>query len=358
MRKEVEALEAVQVEVRRLQETVQKLGDPHGRQQNLLAAAVRGPEIRRQIEAEQQRLKEVADRLRAMVALKLRYESLDCDLATQQAIERDNSGDHERYLKYREEAATLEARTLLAARTRTLHHQALETSQDCRHRLEATERRYDATKHATLNARCDELGKAIASESTNRDHLERDLDINREHLTYLERQEVKLSTHRREREEVEQTQEVLGYVRDTIKAAGPAITEQLLRNISQVANDFFAEIMDDHAAELRWDREYEVLVQRGAETRNFAQLSGGEQMSAALAVRLALLKEMSEVNVAFFDEPTQNMDQERRDNLAGQIRQVRGFRQLIVISHDDTFEHDTDNLIRLRKVDGESRVVA
>jgi exonuclease SbcC len=148
----------------------------------------------------------------------------------------------------------------------------------------------------------------------------------------------------------------VSFIRDTIRAAGPAVTEMLLATISQGANDIFAEIMDDHAAELRWDRDYEVLVQRGAETRKFAQLSGGEQMSAALSVRLALLREMSEVDFAFFDEPTQNMDAGRRTNLAGQIGQVRGFEQLIVISHDDTFEHHTDNVIRLQKIPEETRI--
>jgi DNA repair protein SbcC/Rad50 len=52
------------------------------------------------------------------------------------------------------------------------------------------------------------------------------------------------------------------------------------------------------------------------------------------------------------------MDGERRTNLADQIRQVRGFDQLIVISHDDTFEQHTDNLIRLQKINDETRVEA
>ncbi len=86
-----------------------------------------------------------------------------------------------------------------------------------------------------------------------------------------------------------------------------------------------------------------------------AQMSGGEQMSAALSVRLALLKKLSSLNIAFFDEPTQSMDELRRMNLAEQIRRVRGFDQLIVISHDDTFEQGLDSLVRLRKVDGETR---
>ena len=47
-----------------------------------------------------------------------------------------------------------------------------------------------------------------------------------------------------------------------------------------------------------------------------------------------------------------NMDEQRRDNLAEQIRRVRGFEQLIVISHDDTFEQGLDGVIHLEKRNG------
>jgi exonuclease SbcC len=89
--------------------------------------------------------------------------------------------------------------------------------------------------------------------------------------------------------------------------------------------------------------------------RTFKQLSGGEQMAAALAVRLALLREVSAVDIAFFDEPTANLDDHRRDNLAEQILRFKGFSQLFVISHDDTFERDTDNVVRVVKENGVSR---
>jgi exonuclease SbcC len=52
------------------------------------------------------------------------------------------------------------------------------------------------------------------------------------------------------------------------------------------------------------------------------------------------------------------MDELRRMNLADQIRRVRGFDQLIVISHDDTFEQGLDSLVRLNKVNGETRLAA
>src|SRR5260370_37576896 len=113
--------------------------------------------------------------------------------------------------------------------------------------------------------------------------------------------------------------------------------------------------MGDRSAQLSWTDDYEISLLRQGVKRAFAQLSGGEQMSAALAVRLALLKKLSTINIAFFDEPTQNMDEQRRSNLAEQIRRVRGFDQLIVISHDDPFEQGLDSLIRLRKQDGSTR---
>ena len=110
------------------------------------------------------------------------------------------------------------------------------------------------------------------------------------------------------------------------------------------------------AIRLRWTDDYEILLMTSGRERTFKQLSGGEQMAAALAVRLALLREVSAVDIAFFDEPTANLDDHRRDNLAEQILRVKGFSQLFVISHDDTFERDTDNVVRVVKENGVSRV--
>ena len=89
-----------------------------------------------------------------------------------------------------------------------------------------------------------------------------------------------------------------------------------------------------------------MLEEDGYE-RPFQSLSGGEQMAAALAVRLALLKQLSDIRIAFFDEPTTNMDVERRENFAMQISRISHFDQLFVISHDDTFDSYVDNVITL-----------
>ncbi len=80
-------------------------------------------------------------------------------------------------------------------------------------------------------------------------------------------------------------------------------------------------------------------------------------MAASLAVRFALLKILSGCDVVFLDEPTQNMDEMRREKLSEQILNISGFKQIFVISHDDTFNEKYENVIRVEKIDGESRVV-
>jgi exonuclease SbcC len=148
---------------------------------------------------------------------------------------------------------------------------------------------------------------------------------------------------------------VLETVRAMLRQAGPYITKTLIRQISDGARDIFSDLMQDYSRHLAWHEDYGVTLEVDGRERSFAQLSGGEQMSAALSVRLALLREMSSIDVAFFDEPTVNLDEARREALARQITHVRGFQQLFVISHDDTFEQATQNLVRVERIAGVSR---
>jgi exonuclease SbcC len=58
----------------------------------------------------------------------------------------------------------------------------------------------------------------------------------------------------------------------------------------------------------------------------------------------------------FLDEPTTNLDQEKRRNLVDQLQNLEGFEQLTVVSHDDAFESVTEHAITLEKVDGATEV--
>ena len=81
-----------------------------------------------------------------------------------------------------------------------------------------------------------------------------------------------------------------------------------------------------------------------------SQLSGGEQMSVAIAIRLAMLKQITNIEFYFMDEPTINLDYERRMMVGEVVKDISNeLKQLFVISHDDTFESITDNSIKISK---------
>ena len=87
------------------------------------------------------------------------------------------------------------------------------------------------------------------------------------------------------------------------------------------------------------------------------QLSGGEQMSCALAIRLSMLKHLSGLDIYFLDEPTINLDIKRREKIADIVLDVASNIALFVVSHVDTFDNITDAIIKLRKENNVSRIM-
>jgi exonuclease SbcC len=151
-----------------------------------------------------------------------------------------------------------------------------------------------------------------------------------------------------EKKRLEEVLEVTAFIRDTLREAAPRVARNYVHHVSIEAAQMFREITGNPEFGLKWADDYGIVLEESGYDRPFANLSGGEQMVAALAVRLALLKQMSEIRIAFFDEPTTNMDADRRERLAEQISQItqhQTFEQLFIISHDDTFESYVDNLI-------------
>jgi ABC-type polar amino acid transport system ATPase subunit len=83
-------------------------------------------------------------------------------------------------------------------------------------------------------------------------------------------------------------------------------------------------------------RAHELLEQMGIGARAHAlprELSGGEAQRTAIARALAVGPQ-----VLLMDEPTASLDAERRDDLAGTLRQLADSgRTLVIASHDEEF---------------------
>ncbi len=351
---EITKVSAVASRLTAIQDALRDLGDPRNRASQLQAIAQTAAAIATEIaQFDQQQLE--ANRERDLCSADLApYADLDQRIATIQAEVATTQAGHDEYLRNEQEAERVPA--------------AIQAAEAARTAADEAEARYQAAtaEVAAAAARCD--ADALTRAQQHLTAIDAELGTVTERLAQARLRDTALDALIREGEEraselaliherqadATATSSLLAYGRDTIKEAGPYVTRALLRQISGEAHRIFGEIIGDRSALLNWTEEYEITLTQGGYTRAFAQLSGGEQMSAALAVRLALLRTLTGCTLAIFDEPTQNMDGERRANLAEQIRRIRGFEQLLVISHDDTFEEGLDAVIAVRKEGGES----
>ena len=147
------------------------------------------------------------------------------------------------------------------------------------------------------------------------------------------------------------------FLRETYQKSRPIITEILVEEISREADRIYRELRGVPSEELAWKKDYEIVVYESGNSRAFHKLSGGEKMCAALAVRLAILKLLSTMDIVFLDEPTTNLDEEKKENLVSQLRELSGFSQIFVISHDETFESMTEHVITLEKRNGATQLL-
>jgi DNA repair protein SbcC/Rad50 len=148
-----------------------------------------------------------------------------------------------------------------------------------------------------------------------------------------------------------QKRALLEKLRDNIKSLGPGINRRIVASIEAEANNYLA-ALSDTGGKISWETEdgsYAVkLTSHTGEKRSFKSLSGGEQVSVALALRAAMANSLTRSDFAIFDEPTNNLDAARREALRESLgNMLSRLKQAVIITHDDTFEGCENNAIRL-----------
>lgn len=357
-RQEAEPLKQSKKQLEERKQELQELNDPRSRSR--AAQEIIKPEAtyRQQLQAAQDTLQETSRQINELAVKSEKYAQLDQAIGQQEWIRDQAATGHQLYLKNQDLAARLPEKERAWAEARQKASQAEQDLAQAEAAYQKASDAFDKQEFAAVESEVNSLERDIATLAKEMEHLQAQINKLDADIAAAEVLLVELEAAQKEKQTLEELHTMMEQFRKLIKEAAPYVLRAMLSDISAEANRIFGEIMGDRSAQLSWADDYEISLQRQGSKRSFAQLSGGEQMSAALAVRLALLKKLSTLNLAFFDEPTQNMDELRRTNLAEQIRRVRGFDQLIVISHDDTFEQGLDSHIRLRKQDSSTRLLA
>jgi exonuclease SbcC len=358
LRNELDSLRGCEAQLQEVEATLQALNDPRSQNKAQLDTIGREPVYTRQLQAELQQQQAAQDQLHSLQEQLAVYASLDADIGHQEGIVQTCQEGHFKYVSNLKDAQQLSTREQSYQQQVTASKQAEATLAEVEQTYFAARDAFDESELETVKAEVKRLRDELSVLAERMQHHQFSINDLEQNIGRAEAFLIDLEAAQQEYQTQKDLYTMLESFRKLIKDAAPYILKAMLDDISAEANRIFGEVMGDRSAQLSWQNDYEITLRRQGVNRSFAQLSGGEQMSAALAVRLALLKKLSTLNIAFFDEPTQNMDELRRMNLAEQIRRVRGFDQLVVISHDDTFEQGLDGLVRLHKSDGETRLLS
>lgn len=353
---QVEQFSTAPEQVAAISKQLRALGDPRQERAVAAAMAARQPQVIAQQQAVAQELttaRAAADDLRQQLA---EFATLDAEMEQVATALQRNLDGYQMVLRHQEVATTLTSRVAEVAAIVEQQQSAADAVATAQAAVTAAEAQFQPERYQTLLAEEQSLRNQQQAQQTEFALLEREQKREETELSQLLELQRQLETLQKQYQRTLQQRETLEALRNLLRQAGPHITKALIKQISDGASHVFSDIMQDYSRHLRWTEDYGITLEVDGRERQFAQLSGGEQMSAALSVRLALLREMSNIDVAFFDEPTTNLDEERRDALARQIIDVKGFRQLFLISHDDTFEQATQNLIRIERINGLSQV--
>ncbi|MEO0374085.1 MAG: SMC family ATPase, partial [Cyanobacteria bacterium P01_A01_bin.17] len=277
------------------------------------------------------------------------FADLDTQTVAQQQIQQENHEVHQVYLRHRNEANTFK-------KLEQSKGDAIATLKTLQDQLKTLQENYQKQSQNHDPQQLAQATSTYQQTKSQQDQLQGGLPPKQAQLQALEQQlQIRQAVFEQRQQALNEQgpkQDVLQLVREARRIynqSGPRITKLYLTEISWEADNLFRELLNRPDVALRWTEDYDIQVQAQGHWRSFRSLSGGEQMCAALAVRLALLKVLSDINVAFFDEPTTNMDQIRRQQLAEALGHLKTFRQLFVISHDDTFESVTENIIRVQR---------
>lgn len=337
--------EPLQQQRLQLVEQLQQLDNPRGRYQILMKRLEQQDNLRQLYQTAQTQQAELEAAIAQLDQQLQPFCELETQIEQQQALRQDLQDSYLIYIQSQTEASQLAEHQARLEQTVAEFQAAQETCEAIAQQLQQLQKDYDPQVGQRIQADYDvtrrQLDRLLGSLPQQKQRLQEMM----EQLTLLKELAQKRDRAKQDLKIKDKMKRLISFARKVYKDAAPRITEHYIQSVSQEADRLFRELLNRSNVALEWTKEYDIIIREGAHARRFYNLSGGEQMCAALAVRLALLRALADIDIAFFDEPTTNMDRTRRRSLAEAIANLKSFQQLFVISHDDTFEQVTENVI-------------
>ncbi|MDD5111203.1 MAG: SMC family ATPase [Candidatus Altiarchaeota archaeon] len=155
-----------------------------------------------------------------------------------------------------------------------------------------------------------------------------------------EESEKKLNEYRRFREgrdSQERELRVLSQAREvfhTDKGIQKYLRDRYISQLNGLLTYYFKRLNENPKYnEIAFDKDYELQVRTTDGVMAIEQLSGGEKIQLAIALRIALTEMLSHTRILILDEPFGSLDRNHREILGETLNKIAAGGQLIVVTH-------------------------
>ena len=145
-------------------------------------------------------------------------------------------------------------------------------------------------------------------------------------------------------------------IQKLIRARAKPVLEKATRDLFERFNLAYSDV--------RIDDNYNISVIGSSGEQDIDQISGGERVALAIALRLAIAQVLSgRIETVIMDEPTTHLDEERRKELVNILNSFfreggRIIPQMLIITHHSEIEEVADVVYSVKKKDGYSTIEA
>lgn len=219
---------------------------------------------------------------------------------------------------------------------------------------------YNEDNHNEISTQVDELTEKISSSKNQIVVCKKDLEISEDKIKNLKEE---INQNQKYAEEFNAVSDYLSLLQDFRVFYSKDGVQKDLRNqslplIQKYTKDFF-ENFNFNYSDLRLNDEYDITITGPKGEVNLDMVSGGEKIAIALSLRLGITQVMSEgsIETILLDEPTIHLDGHRRQELINILRSISVIPQMIIVTHDEELQTAANNIIKVEKEDGISKVV-
>jgi exonuclease SbcC len=289
------------------------------------------------------------------------FSGLDQEIETAEQQKRTHQKARDRHVTHQQQASDLEKRQAEQQRFEKLLKDLQSELTGKEATFNQTKETYDPEVHGALRRQKDELLKTVGELRQKVVGLEETVKRLSAEVDRLEQTVKGIAQKQTRVKAYAEKEELVKFLRNRVfRNVSGYLSERFREEISLRADKIYRTIAEVDE-ELHWGEDYRIvlrdLVEGAIRERSDDQLSGGQTMSAVVALRLAMLQTIG-ARIAFFDEPTSNLDAVRRENLARAFRAIdvgkeevteHWYDQLFLISHDVAFTEVTDQVVELGK---------